>query len=275
MSLALLDRPTTTLVRSVDRALDLLKALERARSPMGVSELGRSAGIPKATAQRLLAALELRGFVEKERGRYQLGAAVVALADAFLAGNSLTRASLPVLEELVASTGETASLYVRQGFDRVVVQRVHSPHPLRYILRIGQRLPLHLGASGQLLSAAMDEDELLRYLDRIGEIRLATGERLSKPDFLAKLARARERGFALSFGERDSGVVSVAAPVLREREHARGVDVPSGMFTVHGGTVAAVGVTGPRVRMTPEKVDQVIQAVRRAADQIADSHGRW
>ena len=63
-------------VRSVERVFDLLAILEKVDHPMGVSELGRAAGMPKTTAQRLLAVLESRGFVEKQQGRYQVGVAV-------------------------------------------------------------------------------------------------------------------------------------------------------------------------------------------------------
>ena len=45
-------------VRSVERAVDLLTVLEKAGHPMGVSDLGRAAGMPKATAQRPRAVLE-------------------------------------------------------------------------------------------------------------------------------------------------------------------------------------------------------------------------
>src|SRR5574340_72300 len=88
-------------VRAVDRIIDLLTALERAEQPIGLAEISRASAIHKATAQRLLTALERRKFVQKERGLYQLGSAVVPLAKAFLSGNRLTRSALPTLEELV------------------------------------------------------------------------------------------------------------------------------------------------------------------------------
>ena len=225
---------------------------------MGVSDLGRATGMPKATAQRLLSVLERRGLIEKEDGRYRLGAGIVPLARAFLESNSLTRAARPVLEELAVVSGETASLFVREGFDRVVVQRVEGPHSLRYTIRVGQRLPLHVGASGQVLAAAMPEDELRQLLAQLGEIRLATGQTLTHGDLLAKLERVRQQGFAISIEERDVGVVSVAAPVARPGR----------------GTIAAIAVTGPPSRMTREKIEYLTVEVRRAAQEVASAFGR-
>jgi len=42
-----------------------------------------------------------------------------------------------------------------QGFDRILVQRVESPHPWRHHTPIGERLPLHIGVSGHILCAGM------------------------------------------------------------------------------------------------------------------------
>ncbi len=240
-------------VRSVDRALDLLMALERAGEPAGLSQLARAVGIPKATAQRLLSVLERRGFVQKERATYQLGAGIIPLAGAFLARNTLAQAALPVLEELAYISGETVSLQVRQGFDRVVVQRVRSPHALGYTLNIGQRLPLHLGACAQVLMSSMPQEELARFLEPLSEVHLAGGGTLTRAEQLARLQEVRLRGFAISRGERESGVVSIAAPVERQGR----------------GTVAALAVTGPPSRMPQEKVEQLILEVRRAAQEVA------
>jgi DNA-binding IclR family transcriptional regulator len=245
-------------VRSVERALDLLSALERAGEPVGLSHLARSTGIPKPTVQRLLAVLERRGLVQRERGAYLVGAAILPLAGAFLTRDSLSRASLPVLEELSHLSGETTSLQVRQGFDRIVAQRVHSSYSLGYTLRIGLRLPLHIGASGLVLSAAMPDDQFLQFLDTVREIRLASGETLTREACLSRLERVRQQGFAISHGEREAGVVSIAAPVAR----------PSGEV------IAAVALTGPPSRLPEEKIEALSLEVRRAAREIAHSYSR-
>ncbi len=243
---------------SLERALDLLMALEKAGPSMGLSELSRATGIHKATAQRLLSVLERRGFVQRMHGRYRVGAAVAPLAYAFLGENSLPAMARPVLEQLTLISGETSSLFVRQGFDRVVIQRVNSPHPLRYSLQIGQRLPLHLGASGRVLAAAMPQEELEQLLDHVQEARLVSGETLSRQELCARIEEARQMGFAVSMEERAVGVASVAAPV-----------------TVAGeGTIAAVTIAGPVSRMTAERAQELAAEARRAADEIVRAYAR-
>jgi len=92
-------------VRSLERALDLLEALEKLRGPAGVRALEESTRVPKATAQRLLDILERRGYVQKDRGRYALAVGMVRLARGFLTGDDLMQAALPVLRELTVPPG--------------------------------------------------------------------------------------------------------------------------------------------------------------------------
>ena len=240
-------------VRALDRALDILTVLGTADHPIGLTEVSRAASLHMTTAQRLLNVLERRKFVERVRGRYQLGPALVPLSRAFLSTNSLTRSALPVQEELVAITGETASLYVRQGFERIMLQRVESPNQLRYVVRVGERFPLATGSSGQVLAAGMPAAELEAFLAQAPEVRFASGRVLSKDEMRARIERVKQRGFAVGRNERTAGVASIAAPVL-------GPD---------GETIAAVVVTGPVSRLSEDRVAELSIEVRRAAGEIS------
>lgn len=245
-------------VRSVERALDILGVLERAGQPMGLAEVARATNLPKATTQRLLSVLERRDFVQRERGFYRLGPGTITLAGAFLTGSSLLRAALPILEQMALHSGETVSLQVRRGFDRVVVQRVQSHHSLGYNLQIGQRLPLHLGAAGKLLCAAMPPEEMDQFLSQIRDVRRTGGEVLSIEQFLTELDGIRNQGHAVSRGEREAGVVSVAAAVSKPG----------------GGVLAVTAITGPAHRMSEQKIEQLSWEVRQAAQAIGAAYAR-
>ncbi|MFB3817157.1 MAG: IclR family transcriptional regulator [Candidatus Methylomirabilales bacterium] len=240
-------------MRSLERAVDLLEQLEALRAPAGVRALEAATGIPKATAQRLLDVLERRGYVQKDRGRYALGPRTVRLARSFLVGDSLVSAAMPVLQGLAALSGETCGLYIRQGFDRILVQRVESPHPLRHHTAIGERLPLHIGASGHILCAGMPDALLRQYLDGLGSIRLASGRTLGKRELLARVQRARLQGYAVAVDERFPGIGSVAAPVFRAGKEV----------------VAAINIAGPTARLSEEKLQQLSPDVRQAAQTIS------
>jgi IclR family acetate operon transcriptional repressor len=244
-------------VRLLDRAIDLIECLERNRAPIGVRALEAETGISKATAQRLLDAFERRGYVQKDRGRYSLAPATVRLARSYLAGDSLLTIAMPVLQGLAAHSGETCALYVRQGVDRLLVQQVESPHPLRHNTPIGERVPLHLGASGQVLCAGMPREALESYLDGVAPAHLASGKVLRKKDLLARCEEARRRGYATATDERFAGVSAVAAPVVHSTK----------------GVVAAINIAGPSSRMA-DKLEQLAFDVRSAARDISERLSR-
>lgn len=169
----------------LDKAFTVLDALEA--GPLPLSGLMARTGLPRATAHRLAAALEVHGVVEKDpAGRYQLGPRLAQLGRVAGAGRhrSLVETALPRLARLRDLTGESTQLYVRaerpEGDTRVCVASLESPHGLRTIVRVGAVLPMDRGSAAKALAGG--EDVL-------------------------------SRGWAESVEERERGVASVSAPV--------------------------------------------------------------
>ena len=126
----------------IDKAVSLLDALEA--GPMGLNELAEASEVPRATAHRLAAALEVHGMVVRDdEGRFALGPR--------LARRSLDVAAYPALEVLRDATGESTQLYVKRGNKRVCVVSLESPHGLRTIVPVGAVMPLKLGSAGHVL----------------------------------------------------------------------------------------------------------------------------
>ena len=247
-------------MRSLERALHLLSILQEAGGSMGLTELGYASRLSKPTVLRMLLVLGKYGFVEKRQGRYRIGVAGLPLAHAYIVGNELSRVALPVLQELAHTSGETTSMFVRLGYKRVLVQRVEGPHPLRFVLPLGEKLPLHVGA-GKVLAAAMAEDDIRQMLDELGEIRLANGQPMSREALVTELDHVRKQGYAVSLGERMLGIVAVAAPINDAR----------------GNTIAALSVAGTADRLPSKEVERLSVMVRDAAKMIAERYdgGSW
>jgi DNA-binding IclR family transcriptional regulator len=239
-------------MRSLERALHILDALEDAGGSINVTRLADACQLSRATVLRIMSVLEKYGYVKKRQRQYRLGSAVLPLAHAYMIGDELTRVTLPVLQELAHVSDETASLFVRQGFKRILVQRVDGLHPLRFILPIGQGLPLPVG-SGKVLAAALPDEELDRLMDKIGEMTLANGNRWTREAFQAEIACIRRQGYSFSDSERTVGTFSIAAPVVDNE----------------GTTLAAVVVTGASEGLTPKRIEWLSIEVRAAAKAIA------
>lgn len=147
-------RPALDGVAAADRALAVLAAFRVGDRALALAELAARTGLVKSTILRLAVTLEQRGFLAREPdGSYRLDAEVLRLGTAFTASFRLEDHVAPVLEELVARTGETASFYVRRGERRLCLFRHDSPHLLRMHVRVGDALPLDGSAIAQVLRA--------------------------------------------------------------------------------------------------------------------------
>ena len=220
-------------VGSVARALALLDELAASDTDLGVSELARRIGVNASTASRLLATLERDGYVARgPRGPYRLGLKLVALADRALARLDIRELARPSLEELVAATGETATLSVPGEHAAVTVDFVTSASSVASVARLGRPSIAHATAAGKVMLAfGADDDplaatgELVRYTDRT----------ITDRDELARELRAvRERGYAEAIGEREPDLAALAAPVIGRA----------------GELVAILGLQGPASRLT-------------------------
>lgn len=197
----------------LDKAVGVLHTI--AESPCGLAELSERTGLPRATAYRVAAALEVHRLLSRDdSGRWRLGPAVSELAAHV--DDPLLAAGVAVLPQLRETTGESVQLYRREGMTRVCVAALEPAAGLRDTVPVGARLPLTAGSGAKVLLAHSDAATQRAVLQ--------TAEFTSRT-----LADVRRRGWAQSVAEREPGVASVSAPV----RDARGV------------VIAAISVSGP------------------------------
>ena len=201
----------------LDKAVGVLHTV--AESPCGLAELCERTGLPRATAHRLAAGLEVHRLLARDNeGRWRLGPALTELAgqvnDPLLAAGA---AVLPRLREL---TGESVQLYRREGNSRVCVASLEPPVGLRDTVPVGTRLPMTAGSGAKVL---------LAYSDPASQQAILPAAKFSE----RTLAEGRKRGGAQSAAERETGVASVSAPVRDGR----------------GAVIAAISASGPIDRM--------------------------
>ncbi len=245
-------------VRSVDRAAALLLALGESQGEAGVTELARRLGLHKSTASRLLATLEKRGLVEQddESGKYRLGLVVIRLAEKAERTLDLRSIGMPELERLARLTHETTGLGILQGDTLLTVGQADGPNLIAVGDWTGRATPLHCVAAGKVLMASLAEREVLRIVRR--GLKAYTDRTLvALEPLLEELARIRRRGFATAFGEYETGMNAVAAPVHDAR----------------GNVVAAVYIWGPAFRVTPRRVPELAVQARDAATAISGRLG--
>ena len=217
----------------LDRSMALLDLL--GDGPRSLRSLTEASRLPRPTAHRLLLALEVHGLVERDgAGAFRLGPHLTELA--VRAGHGLGLAALAagVLARLHEQTGESVQLYLRSGDRRLCVAARDAGAGLRDSVPVGALLPLDAGSGGKVLLAWSDD----------------AGRFPAVPP--AELAAVRRRGWADSVAEREPGVASVSAPVLRD-----------------GSLLGAVCVSGPASRLGTSPGRQLAPLVVAAAAELA------
>ena len=112
--------------RAVARAVSLLKAFSDARRGWRLTDLARAAHLHKATAHRLLAALEREGMVTRDPAgeHYRLGPEAIALGARAARASDLRAIVAPELDALALASGETATLEVPVGDAMLILHEV-------------------------------------------------------------------------------------------------------------------------------------------------------
>lgn len=238
------------LIRSLGHSLDVLEALSRSPSEIGLAQLARQVSLHKNSVFRLMATLENRGYVERNpaTGNYRLGLQAFESGYAYLHHTSIAAAARPALTALARDLRENAYLSVlRQGY---VFYQEEEPadRTVRVASRLGSRLPLGCTATGKAFMAWMSPAELDRILAR--PMPCTAGRDLPAADpLIAELARVRENGYSVDRGGWEPGVNCVASPI----------------FDFHGLVAGALSVTAPSYRLEGEPLAEAGRAVLRHA----------
>jgi IclR family transcriptional regulator, KDG regulon repressor len=149
------------------------------------------------------------------------------------------------------ATSETITLNTIVGSERMVLEVVDTPSPLMSMARQGQHMPLLLGASSRIMMAFMETKELdavlkANTIGSAGKLRVRHSFGTSESDrlfdraaFDRELARFRRQGYAISRGQRVTGLTAISAPIT----------------DMEGKVRHCLSLTGPSVRIDPRDLE--------------------
>ncbi len=211
---------------AVDRSADLLVRVLESEQPMALTDLATAAGLPKSTASRLVSALERRGLIAQtgERGKLRPGPAILRVAERGMLERNIVELARPTLDALSAETGETINLAVPGSVGVEHIAQVDSTHFLGAGQWLGRSVDYEHSANGKVFLA-------------FGRVPARSPQTVSEDE----LKRIRASGYATAIDELELGLAAVAVPVSGAR----------------GDVIAALSVSGPTLRMTPERVREL------------------
>lgn len=240
---------------ALDRALALLEFISAHSGGVTTGEVREALGFSANLVFRLTKALSVHGYVERDLSgsRFLLTSKLLTLVQPKREDRSLAQISWETLRALRDSTGESAHIGIRSGFDCVVLERVVGPSLFKYYVEAGARGPLHAGAPGKVMLAWLPEAELELVLSQMELTRLTDATLTSKKTFANHLRAVRANGYAMDMGETMEGLRCLGAPV----------------FDAEGRVCASVWITAPAPRLDAAAEQRHAPLVIAAGRQIS------
>ncbi|MET0965093.1 MAG: IclR family transcriptional regulator [Nakamurella sp.] len=241
-------------LRAVDRVCDIIDLLAEHPAGITLSNLASALALPKSSAFRYLAALEVRHYVDRtEDGiSYRLGAPAVGTGGGQPESSRLDRmiaVANPLMGRLTTVDAPVCVLATLDGYGiRYLAVSALDPGDVR-VPRVDDRSMLHLTAAGKAVAAQLTDEAVLRMVNAAG-MPQATSASLGSPTaLLRELHRIRGEGFAMSDTERHAQVRGIAVPI--------------------GGQTLALSVAGRSEQLSGDRVASAIRQLRRAAVVLA------
>ena len=178
---------------------------------------------------------------------------------AFLRRRKLVDRARIVMQELMETTGETANLGVAEDDCVVFVSQVETHQAIRAFFRPGTRSPFHASGIGKAVLAHLDARARRRHPAQGRAGALHRKDAVRHPWRCRTIsARSSARGWSVDDEERHPGMRCVAAAIFNE----------------FGEPIGGVSVSGPTVRVTPERLDEIGPLVRDAAAEVTQDDRR-
>jgi DNA-binding IclR family transcriptional regulator len=250
--------PRASDTNSVQKICRILRVLSTPQ-PLRLADVCAATGLNKATALRLLNALVVERFVQRDAGtrRFALGEEALVLGIAMQGRDHISKWARPWLVRLAGLTGDTIILSTRNGIEAVCIDREFGAYPIRAnYLDIGSRRPLGVGA-GSMAILAWLPDEAKAVLDQVEPIITARYPRIDRALLETEIGAARARGYSL--------LLDVVV------ERMGGVGVP--IFGSDGRPVAALSLAALNDRITT-RLPLLVPALKEAAAALSAQYSQ-
>jgi IclR family KDG regulon transcriptional repressor len=235
------------MIQSVSHALDVIEEISKSTGEIGVTDLAKRLKLHKNNVFRLLATLELRGYVEQnmETENYRLGVKTLQMGQAYLNHSPLVSRALPILKSLCELTGETVSLATLQNGQVQFPLSVESKRPVKVAPRVSVSFGAKQSAVGRLLTAQLPDNVLSEILASNTPQDAAIKNQLNE---------LRSSGMIIDRGATEADVVSISKVIKGTKDEV----------------VGAVELLIPQYRA---KIEATMSQVEEAAQDLSTALG--
>ncbi len=248
------EKPGDAYAQSFAKGLMVIRSFNEKRPAQTLTQVAQVTGLTRSGARRILLTLVKLGYAACEGRLFSLSPKILDLGFSYLSAMPFWKLAQPILENLVAATGESCSISVLDGPEIVYVLRVPTRQVMSINLSIGSRLPAYCTSMGRVLLSGLPEQELDAVLRKS---RLVAHTRYTKTDpgeLKEVIAQCRRQGWTSVYKELEEELGSLAVPIKNRR----------------GKIIAAVNSSARALLVTPEQLrDRFLDPLRAAAERIS------
>lgn len=206
------------------RAFTIMEELLKSDKPLGVSELARLTGIPKANTFRIMKTLEeLKAVSPKEDG-YILGNKMIELGAGAKHNDEFMLVAKPYLQKLSKTCEETVNLGIMFQ-DYVLFIHTELAEQRSLVASLPPVTPLYCCSVGKIFLAYQTNKELEHYFKVHHPIKRTINTRTTKEALLQESEKIRRDGIAHDHEEYDYGLSCIAAPIFLGENLAAGISL--------------------------------------------------
>lgn len=245
-------------VQVLDRSLDIVEIVAATQKGLGISHIAEKSGLPKATVHRLVTALCMRGYLQKDHSNnYQVGIKLIEVASYHINELELQTEVRPYLKEIVQQLNLTAHLGVLDQDKVVYVEKQDLFSRFGLYAQIGYRIPAYCSSMGKCLLSALPEETLTETLRGCHFVKFTDNTIADFKSLKQELQKVRSRGWAMDDQEERLGQRCIGAPI----------------YDYRGEMIAAISASGNLTTLPDENIEKVATYVMRIAREISHKIG--
>jgi DNA-binding IclR family transcriptional regulator len=235
--------------KAIGRALEVLDYFTDATTNLSLTELCNLSGFPESSLFRILSTLENYRYLQRNSdGSYQL-APKVLFGTLYDRAEQVKEILRPYLQHLNHRFDETVSLAFLFGDKAQVIDVVEAFHAIRAVNVVGRVLPPHCSSLAKAITAFQSPERIDRIVQVYGLPPHTDKTIIDRLTLLAEFEQIRRQGWSREIEESARGRCCYGAPLIDAQGHC----------------IAAISVSTPTIRITPERETEIIHELVKVA----------
>ncbi|MCF8145724.1 MAG: helix-turn-helix domain-containing protein [Deltaproteobacteria bacterium] len=206
-------------VQSLARGISVLQAFSSERNRLTLTALAEITGMNRTAIQRFTDTLMELGFLGRDKHKeFYLSPKILSLGFTYLQGSEIANLAASHLKDFSERVGLTVNMAILDNTDIIFLYRQEVHRFLKYDLRAGSRLPSHCTASGKVLLASLDDQELKQRIRKMKLEGTTSHTITDRKKLYQEILKTRANGIGTCDRELSLALYSISTPLLNHEK---------------------------------------------------------